>query len=75
MNAVSDGFSLLISLCFTVQISELCNSDRVAKMLYHFNQDCLWTKFGFRPFFSEFLVFVKRYLLSFSRIFDNRSTV
>jgi hypothetical protein len=54
MNFISAVFSLLISLCFTVQISQLYKGDRMAQILYTrtFNRHCLWTKFGFKTLFK-----------------------
>jgi hypothetical protein len=42
--------SLLISLCFNAQISQLYKIDGIAKILCTFTHNCLWTKFGFRTF-------------------------
>jgi hypothetical protein len=49
MNFISAVFSLLISLCFNVQISQPYKSYGTDKTLY---QDCLWIKFNSKTLFS-----------------------
>jgi hypothetical protein len=53
MNSISAVFSLFKSLCFNVRISELYNSDDMAKILYSFIWDCLWTKYGFKTLLNS----------------------
>jgi hypothetical protein len=59
MNLISAVFSPLVSLCFNTQISRPCKSEGIAKILYPFNQDCLWT-YLVKKYCSEFLIFVKQ---------------
>jgi hypothetical protein len=51
MNSISNLFRLHTSFCFNVQISQPYKSDGIAKILYSFNRDCLWTKFVFKTLF------------------------
>jgi hypothetical protein len=51
MNFISAVFTLLISLCFNVHISQPYENDAMAKILYTFNGYCLWTKFVFKTLF------------------------
>jgi hypothetical protein len=44
INFVSSVFRLLLSICFSVQISQLYKSNGIPQMLHNFNRDCLWTK-------------------------------
>jgi len=62
MNVIFAAFSLLTSLCFYDQISQLYKSNETVKTLYTFNRDCLWTTIGFK-LCLELTRFVKVYLL------------